>query len=154
MFYGGAINHHDYWWSADHAEIDLEESGNLAKVDHGMGLATIRLDGFVSASAFYRQGIIVTHPLCAAQAGSLSLNARTRPGGFVAVELTDTEDHVLAGFSRAECDVFSGDAVRHTVTWRGHAELPEAARASGVKLRFYLKQADLFSHSFAPVRQH
>jgi hypothetical protein len=154
MYYGGAINHHDYWWSADHAEIDLEEAGNLAKVDHGMGLATIRLDGFVSASAFYRQGIIVTHPLSSTSAATLELNARTRPGGFVSVELTDADDQVIEGFSREACDQFAGDAVVHTVTWQGRSELPKEARDAGlggVKVRFYLKQADVFSHRFAPA---
>jgi hypothetical protein len=149
LYYGGAINHHDYWWSADHAEIDLDEAGNLSRVDHGLGLATIRLDGFVSASTFVRQGILITHALASANAHRLELNLRTRNNGFVAVELTDAEDHVLQGYSRDDSDTFNGDAVAHTVTWKGRPDLPTEARASGIKMRLYSKQADVFSYRFA-----
>ena len=74
---------------------------------------------------------MVTHPLSSTTAATLELNARARPGGFVAVELTDADDNVLDGFARDACDPFTGDAVVHTVTWQGRSELPPAARAAG-----------------------
>jgi hypothetical protein len=148
LYYGGAINHHDYWWSGDHDEIDLPEAGNIDLVDHGLGLATIRLDGFVSASAFVREGVIVTRPLSSSDGQRLEVNAVCRDGGYLAAELSDEQNHVLPGYTRTDCDRFTGDATAHTVTWRGSAGLPSEIRG-GIKLRLYFKQAEVYSYRFA-----
>lgn len=143
-FYYGASGwgHHD-WYSRGIAEgLDVAEAKEINKVGFFLGLAKLRLDGFCSLSAGkVREGVIVTRPIISL-GDRLVLNCRTGEGGSVRVEVTDGEDNVFPGYSKEDCDVFSGDNVRHTVTWKGKKEMP-AARYR--KLRFFLRDAELFS---------
>ena len=50
----------------------------------------------------------------------------------------------LPGFRQEDCNVFSGDAIRHTVTWNGQADLSQLIDKP-IRLRFYLRDAKLFS---------
>jgi len=54
------------------------------------------------------------------------------------------------------CQTFTGDAIRHTVTWDGNADLSELADLSEmtgkpVRLRFYLRSAKLFSFTASEI---
>ena len=51
----------------------------------------------------------------------------------------------MPGFSRQDCQPFAGDSVRGTLTWKT-AQLPEAQRPADKKIRFFLKNADLYSY--------
>ena len=88
------------------------------------------------------------------------------------VEVTNAADEVLPGFSRAECDRFRSDSVHHIVGWNRHSEIPTLpavenrqfsvrrlgspyAPAGHRKLRFYLRDADLYSFTFEwPTADH
>jgi len=61
------------------------------------------------------------------------------------VEVTDAADGVLAGCSRAECDTFSGDSTRATVTWKGKSGI---AHSGPLRLRFFMRNASLYSFAF------
>ena len=50
----------------------------------------------------------------------------------------------LPGFSKSDCDVFSGDSIRNIVSWNGRADLSSLV-GKPVSLRFYLRNAKLFS---------
>ena len=76
---------------------------------------------------------------------ALFINARTRPGGEITAELLDRRNCVVPGFSHAECRPFTGDAVRHELRWRGD-RLPDERIAADTKIRFRLRDADLFSY--------
>jgi hypothetical protein len=52
---------------------------------------------------------------------------------------------VVPGFSRQECISFSGDSVRHELTWKT-ARFATDASAEDWKIRFWLKEADMFSY--------
>ena len=56
-------------------------------------------------------------------------------------------DEPWAGFTRAESDRFSGDAVEHVVTWQGRSAVNEIVGYT--RLRFYLKDAELYSFRVA-----
>jgi hypothetical protein len=143
FYYGGAINHHDYWFS--HDQVDLPEARDLKYVEHGLGLAKLRLDGFISVSASRREGTLVTRPVKSA-GSKLVINGVCGSGGSILAELSDLQDNVLPGYSRAECDLFSGDSVSRALTWRGKDHL---SGASGIKVRFFLRNADLYSFRIA-----
>jgi hypothetical protein len=53
----------------------------------------------------------------------------------------------IDGYSAAECDAFTGDDVRHTVTWAGNADLSRLA-GRAVRLRFQLQNAALYAFQF------
>jgi len=109
-----------------------------------IGLAKLRLDGFCSMRAGADEGWLISRREVFARP-KVTINARTAPGGCVAAELLDRDNNVIPGFSRAECNTFTGDSVRHVLTWKT-AELPEEMREPDKKIRFLLKQADLFSY--------
>ena len=83
----------------------------------------------------------------------LEINAGTAGAhGIVSAEILDPEtDQPIPGYAREDCDAFQGDAIRHAVTWKGKGGVGRLA-GTPVKLRFYLKQAKLFSFRFRDRR--
>jgi hypothetical protein len=112
---------------------------------HGaIGLATLRLDGFCSMQAGAAQGWLISRRE-AFDRPTVHINARTAPGGYVTAELLDRNNHVLPGFSRADCIPFTGDAVDHRLRWRTEA-FPKSLDGRDKKIRFILQDADLYSY--------
>ncbi len=70
------------------------------------------------------------------------------------MEIQDTEGNPLPGFALEESPLIWGDEIEHTVRWeRSHskATTDEPLRRIGdkpVRLRFVMKDADLFSLRF------
>jgi hypothetical protein len=75
----------------------------------------------------------------------VTINARTRPGGSISAEILDRKNKVVAGFSRDQCMPFEGDSVRHRLQWSTRS-FPAGAMKSDYKIRFWLKNAELFSY--------
>jgi hypothetical protein len=73
------------------------------------------------------------------------INAKTGPYGYVAAELLDRDNNVPKGFSREDCVAFTGDSVRHVLEWKTKA-FPAELLDADKKIRFYLKNADLYSY--------
>ncbi len=117
---------------------------NQTSARSNIGVATLRLDGFCSVHAGEQEGWLISR---VEQLGvpRVTINAKTGQGGVVLAEVLDLENRVVPGFSRAECVPFSGDAVAHTLTWRT-AEFPAESRFAERKIRFILKNADLYSY--------
>ena len=116
-------------------------------------MATLRKDGYAGLySTRHREGIVVTRPLVT-QGTKLQINARCVSGGLVWVEVADSNDDVIGSCSIDRNDPFTGDAVEHTVTWSGDPAIPlePDERASLRKVRFYLRDAELFSFRFADL---
>lgn len=63
-------------------------------------------------------------------------------GGYIQAEIVNHSDEVYPGFSRQECDAFSGDTVKHTFSWRGKTDFPVEQRR---KIRFYLRNARVYT---------
>ncbi|MAE64990.1 MAG: hypothetical protein CMJ18_12035 [Phycisphaeraceae bacterium] len=158
FFYGGAFCHHDYWIWGPREGMDHPEIADPGLVRFGLGLARLRKHGFVSFDAGpMREGMLVTRPFLS-EGERLVINARCGANGYVRVEALDARDEVLADRGREQCDVFTGDDTAHTVTWNGDAALPVARMEVGGdtmfpwksqpphrKLRFYMKDAELYS---------
>ena len=166
IYYGGAINHHDWWITGAREglkapEVSTETWGKAdnSKVSYALGLAKLRLDGFVSLDARApRRGILITRPLIS-EGKQLVINARCRDGGSIAAEVVNLRDEVFPGYSRQECDVFKGDEVRHICSWKGKSELPpvpsryprypEPEFERYRKFRFYMENVELYSLTIA-----
>ena len=110
----------------------------------GVGLAKLRLDGFVAIEPTVAEtpGSLVTKPF-RLRGEKLRINASAAKGRL-RVEILDSEYRPFKSFSREQCDPFSQDRVRHTVTWQGQAEL-KALEGEIVRLKFYLDKARLYS---------
>ncbi len=108
-----------------------------------IGVATLRLDGFCSMHA-EEKGWLITRrePFTVPR---VTVNVRCGEDGYIMAELLDAEGNVIPGFSEDECVGFGGDSVRRVIYWRTH-ELPEELRRADKKIRFILRDADLYSY--------
>jgi len=70
----------------------------------------------------------------------LLVNAVTRSGGELRVELLDASGKVLSGYSRSDCLPIEGDHHAAPVRWTGGTVLPNSA----ARVRFVLKSAFLY----------
>ncbi|MBC7367991.1 MAG: hypothetical protein H7343_14460 [Undibacterium sp.] len=109
---------------------------------------TLRTDGFASVRAPFAGGTLLTKPFTFAGA-RLVLNYATSAAGTLRVELLDETSQPLPAFTAADCDELIGDEIARTVTWHGHADL-SALAGRPVRLRFVLRDADLYSLRFQP----
>lgn len=116
--------------------------------DHAVGMATLRLDGFVSVEADI-EGTLTTKPLIFL-GDTLVVNANAE-GGSLVVEAVDSKGQVVAGFAAADCTPITTDSVRHIVTWKENADC-HLLQARPIRLRFHLKQSK--PYSFEPTTRH
>ena len=118
-----------------------EGTGRHTRFNASIGLATWKLDRFVSVDAPAAGGALTTVPIVFS-GKRLELNAATKKDGSVVVEILDMAGRVLAR-SRA----FTGDDLRHTATWTRKVDIG-AMGGKPVALRFRLKSAELYSFAF------
>jgi hypothetical protein len=107
---------------------------------------TCRVDGFVSVQASAAGGELVTRPLRFAGT-KLALNFTTTDQGRIRVELQDAAGQTLPGFSLADCQAISGDAIEQAVSWQTRTDT-SALAGKPIRLRFELQNADLYSLRF------
>lgn len=109
---------------------------------------TLRPDGFISVNAGYGGGEMVTVPLRFA-GEQLAINLATGAAGGVRVELQDVGGEPIAGFTLEEADELIGDALDRVVTWRGGQRDLGALAGRAVRVRFVMRDADLYAMRFA-----
>lgn len=154
IYHGGASCHHD-WWIAGSAEgLDVAEARDISLVRYAVGLLRMRQEGMVGMHASpVRPGILITRPLIS-EGSKLIVNAECGGRGSIQVEVADVMDRVIPGFSRDECDTFTGDSINHTVTWQGRADMPAHTKRATYpnpeeerfrKFRFYLTDAEIYA---------
>lgn len=113
----------------------------------GIRRYSLRMDGFVSVRAPADGGELVTRPI-RFSGRELTLNFSASAAGSIRVEiLRDEEDAPVKGHSLAECREVLGDDLERRVAWN---DSPDVSRLAGipVRLRFVLRDADLFSFRF------
>ncbi len=129
-------------------ELSLYWSENYGATPH-LRRGTLRLDGFVSVRAPASGGELVTRPLVFSGA-RLELNYSTSAAGSIRVELMDAAGKTLSGFAQSDSVELYGDEISRTVTWREHPQVQTLA-GKPIRVRFVMKDADLYSFRFAPV---
>lgn len=108
---------------------------------------TLRSDGFVSVYGPYSGGELITKPLVFS-GNRLTLNYATSAAGGLHVEIQTPEGRPVDGFALADCPEIIGDRIEQTVRWRGGQDVGQLA-GRPVRLRFVLRDADLYSIRFA-----
>jgi hypothetical protein len=109
---------------------------------------TLRLDGFVSAQAPLSGGALVTKPLTF-DGSQLEINFSTSAAGSVRVEIQDAADKPIPDFTLDDCQVQFGDQIDRVVSWKSGTDVSQLAGKT-VRLKFVLKDADLYSFQFTP----
>lgn len=113
--------------------------------------ATLRLDGFVAATASHAGAEIITRPLVFS-GDRLELNVDCSAGGHLNVELQSTDGKPLPGYTLADCDRIYHNNLRKTVTWKGSSDLSELA-GKPVRLHMTMRDCKLYAFQFAKGKQ-
>jgi hypothetical protein len=106
----------------------------------------LRTDGFASVSAPWMGGEMVTKPFTFTGT-ELGINYRTGAPGLVRVEILDAAGTPIPGFTLADCPEIIGDEIARIVAWNQGADVSRLA-GRPVRLRFVMKDADLFALKF------
>ena len=109
---------------------------------------TLRIDGFVSVQAPLAGGQCTTKPL-RFRGDELSLNLSTSAAGSVRVEIQDESGKPIPRFALSDCYEIYGDKLDRSVVWKGGRDVSSLAGKT-VRLRFEVKDADLYSFQFRP----
>ncbi len=105
---------------------------------------TYRVDGFVSVRAGNEGGDLLTKPLTF-RGETLKLNFATRDGGQIRVRLESPSGEMLA-----QSELLTGDEIAHRVQWQAGTDL-QTFQGQTVRLRFAMRNADLYSIQFGPA---
>jgi hypothetical protein len=141
IYYGGR---NMFYASDNFVRVERGWVENGQRMQEATGLATLRLDGFVSLDGGAQTGTLTTR-LLEAPGGSLIVNADVR--GELRVELLDENDQVIPGYSAKDCVALQSDGLRQTVGWANQANI-DAFRGRAVKLRFSLRNGSLYAFTF------
>lgn len=116
-----------------------------------IGVATVPLDRFVALKPrrLNAEAVVELKPYHYPDS-DLVLNADASKGGEIQVEVLNFDGAVMKGFERTNCIPVRGDNARHLLRWKsesGPRGLPTPAGAGlrAIRLRFYLRNAELYS---------
>jgi hypothetical protein len=121
---------------------------NYAQPTQYLQRLELRVDGFASIYADYDGGEFITKPFTFA-GKALEINFATSAAGSIWVELQQGDSAPIEGFTKDDCDEIIGDQIEREVTWKGNADV-SAWAGKPVRLRFVMKDADLYSIRFRP----
>jgi hypothetical protein len=107
---------------------------------------SMRLDGFSSLSGSYEGGEVITKPFTFS-GKTLEINFSTSAAGEIRIALEDEGGTAITGFAMDDCDTLIGNEIARTVSWKGNKDVGSLA-GKVVRLRMYLKDADLYSFQF------
>jgi len=107
---------------------------------------TFRIDGFASAHASLQGGELLTKPITF-DGDRLQINFATSAGGSLQVEIQDADGNPVPGVRLADCHEQFGDELERIVSWKSGTDVSKLS-GKPVRLRFVLKDADLYSFQF------
>ena len=145
FFYAASNGKHWWTYTGDPPRKDPQ----AREPARGVGLATLRRDGFVSIDAGPQGGTMTTRTFLFL-GDTLLLNADAAQGS-IAVEALDADGQPIPGFGRDASVTLTTDNIRHPLAWKGHKDLHQL-QGRPIRLRFHLKQARMFS--LTPQTQH
>jgi len=127
-------------------ELSIYSSESYCADNNGLRRYTLRIDGFVSVNASYSGGEFVTKPLIF-DGKELVINYSTSAVGSVRVEIKGKDGKSIPGFTLDDCPEIYGDEIEKVVNWKSSSDLNSLA-GKVIRLRFVLKDADLYSICF------
>lgn len=145
------------WWF--YCGRHLRHGASYPNRESRIGVATSRIDGFVSIEGGPEEGRLLTKPIVW-PGGDLVVNADTRTatydyfglfGGSLRVAVLDSSGHEVSGFGLDDAVPFVGDTENregwqdyHVPHWQSGRTMREL-KGQAVKLAFYLRNARLYS---------
>lgn len=128
------------------AEMSFYVNRHYGQASAHLSRYKLRLDGLASLHAPYRGAEMTTKVLRFA-GHRLELNYSTSAAGSIRVEVQQADGSPVRGFALADCREIIGDRIERDVEWIAGHDLASLA-GKPVRLRFQLKDADLFAIRF------
>lgn len=145
----GPIAHHGALWIYYYGHPAFHDNRHL-KGEGRLGVARLRMDGFASLRANWREGYVTTKPFIW-PGGKLRVNCEilggngTREDAWVRVAILDEGGRPLPGLSRVESDAIVTDVVAGEPTWSGRSQDLQHLAGKRIRLRFFLREAEIYS---------
>jgi hypothetical protein len=127
-------------------EMSLYISHDNAQPTKHIRRYSLRLDGFASLRADYAGGEVITKKLTF-KGDKLILNFATSAAGYIKVEIEDADGKAIEGFELENSYELIGNEIEKIVLWKNNPDLKQL-NGKQVRLRFVLKDADLYSIKF------
>jgi len=145
MVYGSMdwVEMGDRWFLYYAGHDGPHESGERTP---GIGLATLRKNGFVSLRGPRGGGVVCTR-LLRWPGGDLIVNADASQGELKVRVSQPHRRQVWPGFDYAQNEAFTGDSVAHAVRWEGRSL--DQLKGEIIRLEFQLRETDLFTFQAA-----
>jgi hypothetical protein len=137
IYYSGSNMRHTY---ESVVKVGKTVGGTLRT--ESVGLAKLRLDGFLSVAAGQKEGTI--HTTAFIFSGDqlwLNLDGSRR---LVAAEILDDALRPISGFTSAQARPLRRNAVKQSVRWKSKSSLNSLA-GRAIRLKFYMQNAELYS---------
>lgn len=111
-----------------------------------------RKDGFVSLRAGSEIGEMITKPISLGRSAErLTVNFQTKKDGYIMVSIEKPDGSEIIGYEISSCNILRGDSLEEQVSWGVGSDISHLKkRYPAVRLRFKLKDADLYSLQFQP----
>ena len=135
------ITHNDRHWIYYGG---LNERHNVKARQMGIGLATLRLDGFVALEAGKETGVLLTKPF-ELRGSRLQVNVEA-PKGDIDVFVLDASGEPILDFYQTFSDV---DTLRLEPDWYLKADL-KSLKGQLIRLKFRLNEAKLYAFQIRP----
>jgi len=127
-------------------EMSLYISHDNAQPTKHIRRYSLRLDGFASLRADYAGGEVITKKLTF-KGDKLIINFATSAAGYIKVEIEDADGKAIEGFELENSYELIGNEIEKIVLWKNNPDLKQL-NGKQVRLRFVLKDADLYSIKF------
>ena len=130
----------------DSTEMSVYVNQNYAQWTANLHRYSMRIDGFISVNAPYKGGEMTTKPFTF-RGKKLYVNFSTSAPGEIKVEIQDKTGNPIPGFSLNDVHPLIGNEIEREVVWENHDNL-ESIEGKVIRLRFVMKDADLYSLQF------
>lgn len=127
-------------------EMSVYVNQNYAQPTSHLRRYSLRIDGFISITAPYKGGELLTKPFIF-DGKNLFLNFATSAAGGVQVEIQTIEGISIPGYSLEDSQILIGNEIKRVVSWGNKTDLSELS-GKPIRLLFKLKDADLYSLKF------
>ena len=128
------------------AEISVYYMEHYRRPSIRLRRGALRTDGFVSVSAPYVGGELLTKPLIF-EGEQLVVNYATSVAGGLRVEIQDAEGKPIEGYRLSECVEIFGNEIERVVRWEQGTNVGSLA-GKPIRLRFVMAAADLYAIQF------
>lgn len=142
---GVALKFDQRWEGQVSGYVTVLQDGDLYRMYY-LERLTFRTDGFAAVHAGYQPGEMLTKVLTF-EGSRLTLNMSSSAAGGILVEIQDAAGVPIPGFTLADCPELNTDDLARTIAWKNGAGISSLA-GKPVRLRFQMKDADLFALEF------